>query len=219
MNEEQDTDANATVDEGGGFDPRAAARLLEQTTRRAKRQFEFPSPLLSLIQAAALLAAYGAIWLSVRGQNPYSGPSGTALLELYAFVGVAAVAVGLDGRRARAGVSGRSSQQGWMRAIPFMAAFLVVYVLMGALRFDGFSTAIVYGIIPAAGPLITVGAAAAGYAAARNDWQMLGFAIAVVAIGAGSAFAGPSGVWGVAGVGLCALLVCSAIAKVWLRRA
>ena len=219
MNEEQDKDENATVDEGGGFDPRAAARLLEQTTRRAKRQFEFPSPLLSLIQAAALLAAYGAIWLSVRGQNPYSGPSGTALLELYAFVGVAAVAVGLDGRRARAGVSGRSSQQGWMRAIPFMAAFLVVYVLMGALRFDGFSTAIVYGIIPAAGPLITVGAAAAGYAAARDDWQMLGLAIAVVAIGAGSAFAGPSGVWGVAGVGLCALLVCSAIAKVWLRRA
>ncbi|TMD39864.1 MAG: hypothetical protein E6I89_04405 [Chloroflexi bacterium] len=122
MNEEQDKDENATLDEGGGFDPRAAARLLEQTTRRAKRQFEFPSPLLSLIQAAALLAAYGAIWLSVRGQNPYSGPSGTALLELYAFVGVAAVAVGLDGRRARAGVSGRSSQQGWMRAIPFGAA-------------------------------------------------------------------------------------------------
>src|SRR5207253_2807924 len=113
---EQDKDENATVEEGGGFDPRAAARLLEQTTRRAKRQFEFPSPLLSLIQAAALLAAYGAIWVSVRGQNPYSGPSGTALLELYAFVG-------------------------------------------------------------------------------------------------------PSGVWGVAGVGLCALLVCSAIAKVWLRRA
>src|SRR5437588_8862780 len=176
MNEEHDTPETEAVDEVGEFDPRAAAALLKQTTRRAQRQFEFPSPLLSLIQAAALLAAYGAVWLSVRGQNPYSGPSGSALVELYAFVAVAAVAVGLDARRARAGVSGRSSQQGWMRAIPFMAAFLVVYVLMGALRFDGFSTAIVYGIIPAAGPLITVGAAAAGYAAARNDWQMLGFA-------------------------------------------
>src|SRR5438270_3531970 len=219
MNEEQDKDENATVDEGGGFDPRAAARLLEQTTRRAKRQFEFPSPLLSLIQAAALLAAYGAVWLSVRGQNPYSGPSGSALVELYAFVAVAAVAVGLDARRARAGISVRSSRQQWMRAIPFAAAFLSVYVLMGALRYDGFSTAIVYGIVPAVGPLIVVGAAAAGYAAAREDWQVLGFAIALIAVGAGSAFAGPSGVWGVAGVGLCALLVCSAIAKVRLRRA
>ena len=105
MNEEHDMHETTTVDEGGEFDPTAAATLLEQTTRRAQRQFEFPSPLLSLIQAAALLAAYGAIWLSVRGQNPYSGPSGTALVELYVFVGVAAVAVGLDGRRARAGVS------------------------------------------------------------------------------------------------------------------
>jgi hypothetical protein len=208
-----------TVDEGGEFDPRAAAALLEQTTRRARRQFEFPSPLLSLIQAASLLAAYGAIWVSVRGQNPYTGPSGTAIVELYFFVAVAAIAVGLDARRARAGISVRSSRQQWMQAIPFTAAFLSVYVLMGALRFDGFSTAIVYGIIPAAGPLIIVGAAAAGYAAAREDRQMLAFVVALVAIGAGSAFAGPSGVWGVAGVGLAALLVVRAVTQVWPRRA
>jgi hypothetical protein len=90
---------------------------------------------------------------------------------------------------------------------------------MGALRYDGFSYAIVYGILPAAGPLIVVGAAMAGYAAAREEWQVLGAAVAVVAVGAGSAFAGPSGVWGVAGVGICAVLVCRAMAQVWLRRA
>jgi hypothetical protein len=211
-------DETTTADEGAEFDPKAAARLLETTTRRAQRQFEFRSPLLTLIQAAALLAAYGAIWLSVRGQNPYSGPSGTALVELYVFVAVAAVAVGLEARRARAGVSRRSSQQEWTRAVPFIAAFLSVYVLMGALRYDGFSTAIVYGILPAAGPLIVVGAAAAGYAAAREDWQLLGLAVAMVAVGAGSAFAGPAGVWGVAGVGFCVVLICRAIAQAWLRR-
>ena len=212
-------DDTTKTDEGGEFDPRAAARLLETTKRRAQRQFEFPSVLLILIQAGALLAAYGAIWLSVRGQHPYSGPSGAALLELYAFVAVAALAVGLEARRARAGVSRRSSPQEWTRAVPFIAAFLSVYVLMGALRYDGFSFAIVYGILPAAGPLIVVGAAAAGYAAAREDWPPLILALALIAVGAGSAFAGPSGVWGVAGLGLCALLVFRAIAQVWLRRA
>jgi hypothetical protein len=219
MNQQHDMNETATVDEGGEFDPRAAAAILKQTTRRAQRQFEFPSPLLTLIQAGALLAAYGAVWLSVRGQNPYGGPSLTALGELYAFVILAAVAVGWQAQRARAGVSGRSSRQAWMRAIPFIAAFLAVYVLMGAFRYDGFSTAIVYGILPAAGPLITLGAAAAGYAAAREDRMALGFATALVAVGAGSAFAGPSGVWAVAGVGCCALLVCSAVAQVRLRRA
>jgi hypothetical protein len=217
MNEKRDE--NGTDDDVGEFDPKTAATLLEQTSRRAQRQFEFPSPLLSLIQAAALLAAYGAIWLSVRRQNPYSGPSGAALVELYIFVAVAALAVGLEARRATTGVTRRSSRQQWMRAIPFTAAFLSVYVLMGALRYDGFSTAIVYGVLPAAGPLIVVGAAAAGYAAAREDWPVLAFAVAAVAVGAGSAFAGPSGVWGIAGLGLCGLLICRAIAQVWLRRA
>src|ERR1700716_4314020 len=117
-------DKTTTADDGGEFDPKAAAAILEQTTRRAQRQFEFPSPLLALIQAAALLAGYGAIWLSVRGQNPYSGPSGAALVELYTFVAVAAVAVGLEARRATAGVSRRSSRQQWMRGLPFTAAFL-----------------------------------------------------------------------------------------------
>src|SRR2546425_4196517 len=169
-------DETTTADEGGEFDPRAAATLLEQTTRRAQRQFEFPSPLLTLIQAAAVLAAYGAIWLSVRGQNPYSGPSYAALAALYAFVAVAAIAATWEGRRASAGVIRRSSRQQWSRAIPLVAAFLAVYVLMGALRYDGFSHAIVYGILPAAGPLIVVGAAMAGYAAAREEGQGRGVA-------------------------------------------
>src|SRR6202521_3485872 len=110
MNEKEDT--IPTVDEGGDFDPRAAAAILKQTTRHAQRQFEFPSPLLTLIQAAAVLAAYGAIWLSVRGQNPYSGPSPGAVAALYAFIAVAAVAVGLGAPRTRAGGSRRSSRQG-----------------------------------------------------------------------------------------------------------
>jgi hypothetical protein len=219
MNEEHDMHETATVDEGAEFDPRAAATLLEQTTRQAQHQFRLPSPLVSLIQAAAVLGAYGAIWLSVREQHPYSGPSLASLATLYGFIAVAAVAAGLDVRRATAGVSGRSSRERWLLAIPVTTAFLAVYVLMGALRYDGFSTAIVYGIIPAAGPLIVGGAAGAGYAAAREDWQLLAVAVALVAVGAGSAFAGPAGVWGAAGVGCCAVVVGRAIAQTWLRRA
>jgi len=219
MGEDADVNETGAVDEGSELDPRTAATLLEQTKRRAQHQFEFPSPLLTLIQAGAVLAAYGAIWLSVRGQNPYSGPSYAALAALYAFVAVAAIAATLEGRRASAGVIRRSSRQQWSRAIPLVAAFLAVYVLMGALRYDGFSHAIVYGILPAAGPLIVVGAAMAGYAAAREEWQVLGVAVAAIAVGAGSAFAGPVGVWGVAGAGICAVLVCRAIVQVWLRRA
>src|SRR5213594_2810015 len=126
MGENTDMNGTRAVDEGSELDPRTAATLLEQTKRRVQHQFEFPSPLLTLIQAGAVLAAYGAIWLSVRGQNPYSGPSYAALS---AFVAVAAIAATLEGRRASAGVIRRSSRQQWSRASPLIAAFLAVYVL------------------------------------------------------------------------------------------
>src|SRR5438445_11051199 len=219
MGEETDENENGAADEGSDLDPRTAATLLEQTKRRAQRQFEFPSPLLTLIQAGAVLAAYGAIWLSVRGQNPYSGPSYPALAALCAFVAVAAIAATWEGRRASAGVIRRSSRQQWSRAIPLVAAFLAVYVLMGALRYDGFSHAIVYGILPAAGPLIIVGAAMAGYAAAREEWQVLGVAGAAIAVGAGGAFAGPVGGWGVRRAGLRAVSGWRGHGQGWLRRA
>src|ERR1700730_15032493 len=99
MNEEHDMHETATVDEAGEFDPRAAATLLEQATKRAQRQFQLPSPLVSLIQAAAFFGAYGAIWLSVREQHPYSGPSLAALAALYGFIAVAGGGGGVGGPR------------------------------------------------------------------------------------------------------------------------
>ena len=65
-----DPDETATADEGGGLDPREAATLLAQTRRRAQRQFDLNPPLLTLIRVAVILAAYGAVWWSVRGQHP-----------------------------------------------------------------------------------------------------------------------------------------------------
>jgi hypothetical protein len=48
----------------------------------------------------------------------------------------------------------------------------------------------------------------------------VGFALAAVALGAGGAFAGPADVWGVMGIGLCALLTGrAAFQTISLRRA
>jgi hypothetical protein len=219
MSEEHDTSETATADEGEELDPRAAAELLEQTTTRALRQFDIGPPLLMLIAALTVLVAYGAVWWSVRGQHPYSGPAGWALVVLYMTVIVWVVVVAVFFRRATSGVSGRSRRQQGADGVAFATIWIAVYVFQGALLHAGASHAIVYGIYPAAAPIMIVGGAAAAHEAAKENWPWLGFALAAVALAAGGAFAGPAGVWAVIGIGLCALILARAGTQVWLRRA
>ena len=80
------------------------------------------------------------------------------------------------------------------------------------------SDAIVYGWYPAAVPLIAAGLAWAGIMAARANWRECGTGLAVAAVGAAAAFAGPAGAWLVAGVGLCVVLLGSAAVIVWRQR-
>ena len=209
----------ATADEGGELDPREAAALLEQTTRRAQRQLDIRPPLLILTAAMVVLVAYGAVWLSVRGQHPYAGPSGKALAVLYGTLAVWVIVVATFFRRATSGVGGRSSRQRRVEGVTFATIWIAVYVFQGALHHAGAGPAIAYGIYPAAAPILIVGSAAAAYSAAKENWPWMGFALAAVALAAVAAFAGPAGVWAVMGVGLCALLLARAATRVWSQRA
>src|ERR1700734_3292889 len=71
MNHTPDTTADSG--NGGTFDAQQAAALLDQTTQRARRKLTPSPPWLLATRGIAVLAALGAIWLSVRGQHPYQG--------------------------------------------------------------------------------------------------------------------------------------------------
>jgi hypothetical protein len=208
-----------TYGDEGGLDPRGAARLLVQTRRDAQRGLDFRSPWLSLIAAAVALAAFGAVWLSVRGQHPYTGPTVVSLAVLYAVVLIRIGTVVYAYRRAQAGVSGRSVRQRRAEGVAAVVALVAVYVFMGALAHDGASDGVVYGVYVATAPLIVLGAFWAGRSAVREDWLGLGMAIGIVLVATGSAFAGPRKVWLSDGVGCCVVLLGYAAAQVWLLRA
>lgn len=205
-----------TLEDDVALDPREATALLEQATREAQRRFDRRPPILTFAAAVTVLVGYGAVWFSVRSQHPYSGPSGTALAVLY---GVLAVWVVLNivvlGRALR----GRSSRQRRLEGITFAAVWICVYVFQGALHHVDPSDAIAYGVYPAVAPLIVVGAAAAGYEAAREKWAEAAFAATAVALGSFAAFAGPADVWAVIAVGLGSLLLLGAAAQLRRRRA
>jgi hypothetical protein len=202
-----------------GLDPRGAARLLERTRRDAQRGLDHRAPWLSLLAAAVALVAFGAVWLSVRGQHPYKGPTVVSLVVLYAVVLIRIGTVVYAHRRASAGVSGRSVRQRRAEGTALAAALVAVYVLMGALAHDGASDAVVYGVYVATATLIVLGTFWGARSAVREDWPELGLSIAIVLVAAGSAFAGPRGVWLSDGVGLCVVLLGYSAAQAWLLRA
>ena len=207
----------ATAGNGGNFDPRQAAALLDQTTQQARRKFEPYPPWLLVIRAVGVLVVFGAVWLSVRGQHPYKYPTAAVIPVVIAFGVLNLVATVAVARRATAGVSGRTRLR--PAEIAVMAVIWAgVFVIMPVLAAAGVSDAVVYGWYPVAVPLIVAGLAWAGIMAARANWRECGTGLAVAVVGAAAALAGPAGAWLVVGVGLCVVLLGSAAVIVWRQR-
>jgi hypothetical protein len=144
------------ADNEPGMDLQQASAILLETQARAKRALVVRRPVLLAVWGAAWIVSDGVIWLSVRTQRPYSGPTPAALAVL--------------------------------------------------------------GVYGAAAPIVLVALIIAASAAVFLDWSLLGLGIWLLAVAAGSGFAGPVTVWAVSALaGGGALLVMAAIGLRWGR--
>lgn len=184
------------------LDPREAARLLDQAERDAKRQFNLSPPWTTTGVGGVILVAYGALWFTTRDQNPYSGPSLSAVALVYAAVAVSIAVAARIYQRATGGVRGPSVTRSQVEGAAILISFLGSPVIQGAMDHYGAGPAIVYGVIPAAVPLIVVGTTVLGIAAGRADWPQFGAALTVVIGGSVALFVGPSTAWLAAGISM-----------------
>jgi hypothetical protein len=202
---------------GGDFEAQQAAALLNQTTQQTRRQLEPFPPWLVALRALLALAAYGAIWLSVRGQHPYMYPT-AAIGPAEAAIGIVnVIALTAVAKRATTGVFGRSRfRPGEVIAMVVIWTALIagMFVLAGA----GVSNSIAFGLYPAAAPLIVCGLAWAILKATQGMRRGVVTGLAAVVIGGLSLLAGPAGCWAVCAVGLCALLLIKAAVTAWRQR-
>lgn len=184
------------------LEPQEAAALLDKAERDARRQFSLRPPWVTALMGLVILVGYGALWLSTRSQRPYEGPSLGVIGLVYAVVAIAIALSVRIYRHATAGITGPSKRQQGREGIAVLISYLGSPVIQGALKNAVASNAIIYGIIPAAAPLIIVGTTVVGIAASKADWPQFAAALVAVVGGVVAAFVGPSGAWLAAGIGL-----------------
>ena len=218
MSQDHDASGMSSATESEALSAKRAAELLEETKRRAQREFDVWPPYLLLIGAVIFLVGYGAVWWSVRGQDPFTGPTGGALAVMYGGI-LAWIIVSVQViQRATTGIRGSTSRSRTYGAGYF--AIIVGYsAFQGALYHAGASHAIVYGIYPASAPWLFAGSVFVTIAALREDWRPLGLGVILIGIGLGAAYAGPVASWLVSGIGVFVMLTGFAAIQAARRRA
>ena len=194
-------DNETLTDNDSPLDPQEAAALLDQTTQQARRRFEPNPPMLNVFRAFVVLVAFGGIWFSVRGQQPYAGPKPWILGITFALVAIVIAWSTRVLRRSGTGVSGPAQRARNIGMGVLLVGWVLVYVFEGAFYKTGPS--IIHGVYPATAPFLIVGLAAAAWASGRQDWPLTATCLGVAIVAAFAALTGPVYCWLIMGIGLC----------------
>jgi hypothetical protein len=199
LNEDQGSDRSGTGADDR-LDVHEAAAILADAREHALRELRASYPLLFAVWGLFFLIGYGVLWLSVRGQHPYTGPTPVALLVLTLLLAAAGVTTVISAGRAFTGVGGASTAQRRVHGLALAVGLVGVFTLEGALAHAHASDSLL-GVYGAVAPMLMAGVVYAASPAVWQDWQTRTLGAWLVLVAAGSAYAGPVAVWGVVGLG------------------
>lgn len=214
------TTDTADLDEATPLDPRAAAAIVREAGARARRELLVSQPVLLVAWGLALLIGYGAMWFSVRAQQPYHGPSGQTVALLMVLLLAALLTTLAASERPAADVGGRTATR---RAV-FGLCLIVGYIGLGTekimLTEIGADQAVL-GVIGSAVPLLAAGLAFVASSAVdfRTGWPRFAVGAWLLAVALASEGQGP-----VTGLAICALVggggvLLMAAVQPWIGRA
>ena len=181
-----------------------AAAVVQDARVRARRELVISAPLVYTAWGLVWLLGYGAMWLSVRGQHPYSGPSGVSVAVVFVLAGFAVAAVVVIVSRAAAGIDGQSVRYRNIILRTYATGYLILLCAQIAIK-SSVSTR-TYAFVAFAAPLLLGGltyilASALGrnrtafvlgawlvIASASCAWQAPAAILATCALAGGGAF-------------------------------
>src|SRR5215469_8296297 len=202
MNEDASPERAGSATAGGTdeeLDPRRAAAIMQEARERALHELRARYPLVFVTWGLVLMIGYGTMWLSVLGQHPYAGPAPWSLVVLTLLLAAGAVTTVIIVGRPLTGVGGTPAAQRRVHYLALTAGIVGVFALEGALAHAGASNSLL-GVYGAVAPMLVTGVVYTASPALWQDWSTRALGAWLVVVAASSAYAGPVGVWGIAGL-------------------
>ncbi|MFZ0173247.1 MAG: hypothetical protein WAL04_16320 [Acidimicrobiales bacterium] len=205
------------LDHTAPMDVQEAALIDRDSRKRALNELRVSTPLLFLVHGLVFFLAYGALWLSVRDQHPYRGPTGPAwgAVVVVVFIGVMTRIAIIS--RPIEGVRGRSVVQAAILGMALPLGLTALWVEAAALDHSGASRPLVFMLAFAAPPLV-LGLVFLAMSAVQADWSVLAVGVWLLAVAAGGAWAGPETVLAVYALGCGGGCLLAAAVRRWLLR-
>jgi len=110
-----------------------AAAVARDARARARKELVISAPLVYAAWGLVWLIGYGAMWLPVRGQHPYSGPSGVSIAAVFVLAGFAAAGVLVIASKAVAGIDGQSVRYRRIILATWATGYLILLIVQAAI--------------------------------------------------------------------------------------
>jgi uncharacterized membrane protein (DUF485 family) len=170
----------------------SVATEMQQARERARRELAVRRPVLFLTWGLVVLVGYGALWLSVRGQHPFHGPTVPAVVTLVALFVAAAVYTVWAADRTSGDVGGPSVLQRGIFVLALAAGGFAMDIFIHAAS-DASADRPLVALIAAAAPLLVVGLVFVASCAVNGvlDWPRLALGLWLLAVAAEGGWADP----------------------------
>ena len=132
-----------------------AAAVVRDAHARARRERVICAPLVYAAWGLVWLLGYGGMWLSVRGQHPYSGPSGVSIAAVFVLAGIAITTVLAIASKAVAGIDGQSVRHRRVLVMTWAVGYLALLIVGPAISSSVSTRTLAF--ISFAGPVLLAG--------------------------------------------------------------
>ncbi|MGE5288911.1 MAG: hypothetical protein ACM3ML_17270 [Micromonosporaceae bacterium] len=169
-----------------------AAVIVQDARARARRELVISTPLVYTAWGLVWLIGYGAMWLSVRGQHPYTGPSGVSIAAVFVLAGFAVATVLVFASKASAGIDGRSARYRRIILATWVIGYLILLLVQAAI--SGSVSTRTLAFVGFAGPVLLAGLTYILASALGRNRAAFGLGAWLVIVGASCAWLAPAAI-------------------------